>query len=372
MVYIPSPGDLWEIFKIVKEGIEKIKNAPAVVASVEKRMDDLKAQLDRLKEHFVDKKGQIVKSLNKPAADQLRRILTELYQDIDGVGKIIGVWNDKTGPFGTTFRFEIVAQAAFALGKNPERLEKLEKEIEYHRSELSTWITLTILETINQKKPDPKPLQNKSAPAGDVSIIFLDKENIGRSKIAEAYAKLVQDWTIKSKGHWRIKDSQSAGFNVSHCNECLEQLKTIGGRMWPGDAAPHPMALSALFDNALFKSDFKDKLWDTMAKSRSHGIRNTIFKDHDYIIVFTPAMKKALEALKETLVKQYGPSAAPPNKAKVIILGQYGNVKTNYIVQPSDTKDPQKDRRAWNQLVGTIKVAFKNFLKFELDWAQPR
>lgn len=253
------------------------------------------------------------------------------------------------------------------MGKNPDKLEALEKEIAYNRNELSEWLTMTIAEKVTQIVVQPKASVN---PKKQVSVLILDKDNIGRSKILEAYLNLLQNWTVKSKGNWRIKTIHSAGLNLSFKSECSEQIKRLG-HVHTGNEPPMQVAMSALFDNNLFEGDHKTQLRQKIEQSRSRGITNTLFRDHDYIIVFTKLMVDNLVVLRQRLIRQYDTGAAPPEMGKVVLLGQFAGKETKFIGHPDPQGSYERDHQEWIRVTGLIKVSIKNFLKFQLDWKQP-
>ncbi|GAM82445.1 hypothetical protein ANO11243_004250 [Dothideomycetidae sp. 11243] len=360
-----SPGELWELYKTTKELIEKIKDAPEHIEHMKKRLRDLESQLNRLKENFLTPDGKIVPDLKRSARDDLLRILTDLYSDIDGVNKILAEWDNRKGPLGTTLP-AFAPKLFFALGKNPERLDNLEKEIAYHRAELNLWLTTTIAEKLSPA-PTPPPVKHEKRKP---TILFLDKDNIGRSKVAEAYVRLLQDRTWRSTGHRPLHAVHSAGLHVARRSEVVDLIQPMG-EIYHTTRLPSLTALAALFDNKFYDGPYKDGLWKEMQVSMARGVPASLFRDYEYILVFSGYMQKNLVELRTKLVERHGKGIAPERKGRVVLLGEYAHVRTEVIPHVERWGDETAYRTAWNSTVGVIKGAVKGWLKAELGWKQP-
>lgn len=284
------------------------------------------------------------------------------------------------------FRFKLAAQAYFALGSSSDKLEALSNSIEEHRRDLRDLLQVMMGFGINQllvggqgpaivRQPSPSP--SPEAARTDFRIIFVDPYNVARSVVAEAYTSLLREWTLRTGGIWPVKTTHAAGFFTRSRSEIVD---TISGMkylypsyqlaMKEGKASPQPTALAALFDNKLFNYPYKQDIKKEIESRRSRGITKTIFKNYDYILVFTDREEDNLIRLRKLLISSNGKDAVTANrKGKVMHLGRYltSDGARREIVAPKN----DGDREQWNAKVAQIKTSIKAFLKGELDWKQP-
>lgn len=221
------------------------------------------------------------------------------------------------------------------------------------------------------KKPLPSPLRN------DYRIIFVDPYNVGRSRVAEAYMQLIREWTIRSKGTWHVKDVHSAGLMVKSQSDCVEVLQKLQPPLkqhfLPGGEKPTWTGMASLFDNSFFNYPYKKNVRDKALVAKSRGIRQNIFSEYDWILVFTGRESENLLRLKKALIDKNGKGAAPKGKGRVLHLGGYLGRKgeSREIVNASKNKDGTESRENWNKTTASIKMAIRWFLRRELDWVQP-
>lgn len=284
------------------------------------------------------------------------------------------------------FRFKLAAQAYFALGSSSDKLEALSNSIDEHRRDLGEHLQLMMGFGIHQllvggqgpaivRQPSPSP--SPEAARTDFRIIFVDPYNVARSVVAEAYTSLLREWTLRTGGIWPVKTTHAAGFFTSSRSEVVD---TISGMkyLYPsyklgikeGKASPQPTALAALFDNKLFNYPYKQDIKKEIESRRSRGITKNIFKNYDYILVFTDREEDNLIRLRKLLISSNGKDAVTANrKGKVMHLGRYltSDGARREIVAPKN----DGDREQWNAKVAQIKTSIKAFLKGELDWKQP-
>lgn len=65
-----------------------------------------------------------------------------------------------------------------------------------------------------------------------------------------------------------------------------------------------------------------------------------------------------------------GEAFVPEGKGKIVILGEYRDKNSFEIPGPKLVGGVAK-REDWNKCTSKIKLAFKGWLKEELDWIQP-
>lgn len=382
-------GTVMQVVEIVGKVIEiykKIQDAPEQIRRIGRRMTRLNTILISLESLLrTDVKNSLAR-LGPGLTRQLRNVISDIRKEGEEVQSLFDKWDKNIGPWGLQFRFKVATQAYFALGSSSEKLQALSDDIEEHREHLMDLLNVMMGTGINQllvvgqspapiRQPSPSP--SPELPRTDFRIIFVDPYNVARSIVAEGYAQLLRQWTIRTGGQWRVMTIHSAGFFVRMRSEVAD---TINGMevLYPtykldlkdGNSPPLPTPRDALFDNKLFNYPYKQVVKKAIEARRSLGITKTIFKTYDYILVFTDREEDNLIRLRKLLIDKHGRDAATARrKGKVIHLGRYlttdGGRKE--IVAPTN----DGDREQWNAKVGQIKIAIKAFLKGELGWKQP-
>lgn len=167
----------------------------------------------------------------------------------------------------------------FPFGRNPKSLRTLMGDLQRHENALyrELWSVNLISDHgvpgAAASKPSAAPPAPTSSPKpvkGDYGIILVGPQNLGRSKVAEAYVKLLREWTVTKSGKFPVKYAHSAGMNLKNrfdCTEILEKLKppiTLSAGNW----TPAEVALESLFDNKYMNIPGKDTVKEKIAKVR--------------------------------------------------------------------------------------------------------
>lgn len=277
----------------------------------------------------------------------------------------------------------------FSLGSSGKELEKLITTIDRLATDLERQFSLN--DIINKKQGQVvvhQPFYG-AAKQRNVKIMFVDPGNTGklfspvseassalptpgRSVVAHAYAQLVAEWTRRTNNPWFITNIHSAGLYIRKPNGLTKQQDTLSFPNFDAGRRPSKVALDSLFDNRLFNYDYKQTIKDRIAARSSHGLPNNMFKDFDYIFVFTFQNSLELQRLKK-LAKQapnLGEAFVPEGKCRIVMLGEYRDKNSCEIFGPKMVGGVAK-RDDWNKCTSKIKLAFKGWLKEELDWVQP-
>lgn len=300
-------------------------------------------------------------SLTRDAPNQisnLRITLKEIHSAAREVLAIFKVWEDNNN---------FIARAGWAwFGSNPERLHMLSERIQGLRTYLRDWIQLVnsqILVNIHalvghQRSRAPPPDRSKS-------VIFLDNFDDGRAVVAQCYARLLQQWTERTGGRWPMSLLHSAGVRVDGQGNVAAAQKSLKMHTTSPGGPPLNAALDALFDNNLIPYRYKHEIWN---KAKTHAARSLRddYSKYDYIIVFDDYIKRGYDQVAGYLEQNH---QAKPSKGKLVQLADFHpNPKVRGIskgLQDGNVRD------RWNKTVSQIKMAFKIFLKDELDWQQP-
>ncbi|KAI3390382.1 hypothetical protein diail_9877, partial [Diaporthe ilicicola] len=382
-------GTLLQVVEVVGKVIEvyrKIQDAPEQIQRIGKRIGRLNTILVQLESLLRTDEERSLARLGPAMTHELLTVIKDIRNDSEEIQVLFVKWDRDIGPWGMQFRFKIAAQAYFALGSSSDRLDTLSNGIEEHRQDLRDLLQVMTGLGINQllvgapgpeigSQPSPSP--EPEAPRTDFRIIFVDPYNVARGVVAEAYTKLLREWTVRAGGDWRVKVAHSAGFFVRSRSEVVD---TINGLKFShpsyqlnianGNAPPQPTPLAALFDNKLFDYPYKNDIMKEVESKRSRGISKTIFRAYDYILVFTDRDEDNMVRLRKTLVNSQGKGTVTAKpRGRVMHLGRYltpDGMRKEIVTPKNDV-----DREQWNAKVAQIKTAVKAFLKKELDWKQP-
>ena len=380
-----SPISLGDAVSIVEKAVElynKIQDAPKQIEDVGTRMKRLKSYLANLDE--------LLKSTSKFGLGAKRPGLITEIGDIASdckanalkVKALLDRWDSKTGPRGLDLRFEWFARTLFALGSSPQKLNELTSSVDRNVNDIGHFILL--LNAFGQD--EQLQLQNEAATQSVVAepivqhrkglgVIFIDPMNTGRSKVAEGYAKLVREWTNTGRPNkFDIKFVNSAGLKITSQSNCINLVsEKLNIRMDEGGKTPDELPMASLFDNNLFLYPFKATVKERMLASKSRGVTSSLFSGYDYIFVFDRRYQNLLEQLKEAFVSKYGPASVPQDKGAIVMLGDYGKRQGFDVTNPRfhGRGEAEKNRDEWNRTTSLIKVAFKTWLRKELQWTEP-
>ncbi|KAL8801486.1 MAG: hypothetical protein Q9223_007011 [Gallowayella weberi] len=130
-----------------------------------------------------------------------------------------------------------------------------------------------------------------------VSVLFVCLGNICRSPMAEGVFRSM------TKADARVGTTDSAGTGAYH-----------------EGSPPDPRTMSVLEENGEMDYDHS-----------ARRVRNTDFKDFDYVLAMDHDNLQDLSRLQKRIVKNGGPDAAP---AKVMLFGDFGGRQGEEVVDP--------------------------------------
>ncbi|KAK3684615.1 hypothetical protein LTR37_020115 [Vermiconidia calcicola] len=361
-----SPISIGDAIQLVQGAValyKKIKNAPEEIATIGKRLEDLGFYLWTLQDLLNDRRRHSLANLRPEVTKRLQRIISDIRVDTEDVTTILDIWNS-AGKIERVF---------FSMGRNPRKLENLSSSIDDRKKNVSDMLQILGLFGIQSLASDPASLTPHATP--EAGVIFVDPHNLGRSKIAEGYIKLLGEWTVRTGGTWRIKFAHSAGMRVRNRSDCSGMLTAIKPPVpiSDGNRTPNGTAMASLFDNKYFDYPYKSGIKRYMEQSRSRGITTNIFKTYDYILVFTGREYENLLRFQQALIAANGPDMAPRGKGRILHLGAYlsNHGKPVEITDAPKAKDGTDSRANWNVKTSQIKLVVKVFMKNELAWVQP-
>lgn len=380
-------GTIMTVIGVVNAAVDvckKIQDCPEQMQVIGESMARLSLRLTRVKT-FVQKQ-QIDQDSSKDILDIINRIGS----DSERIETLFTKYKNDIGPFDLKFRFKTLTAAYYSLGSSAGELETLGKKIDKYLSELDSNMIVLIAMGVNVLVPagttagasglaEPPSLSSPIPilPRHDYNVVFVDPYNTARSIVAEGYLKLVQDWTVRTGGDWRIALAHSSGLFVRNRgahNAVIEGMQyrhpSYKLNMAEGGKHPEPTALAALFDNKMFDYPSKAGLKQQMEARFSRGIPKSIFKTYDFILVFTDREYDNLVRLRKTLVGRDGEDAVSGGgKGRVLHLGRY--LAVNGV--PKEILGPvgHGTRAQWNVKCSEIKTAVKGFLAKEMGWKQP-
>jgi hypothetical protein len=374
-----SPISPMEAIEIIEKAIalyKKVKDTPEQINKIARRMERLDLYLHELADLLDRKKNPGgLASLRPTSAAQLEAIIKDVKADGQEVYTILRKWDENIGPKGLAFKFDWFAHLVFALGSSPDKLDTLAENIEQHLNDVNKFIVLLIAFAHNQQpnnkqwiRAPPSPDRRRSPSPGprEKNIVFVDGYNVGRSKVAEAYCRLLTQWTRKAGGEWKLNKTHSAGILPQTKSAYATELVALGTKMIHGGRQPTQVAMDSLFDNKWFEYPYKNVIKEQVSHSKSRGLAPRLFSVYDYIVVFTKGHEVKMIKLREMITEKHGNSARPKGKGKIVLLGDYLTGKPG-----SEIFEPNETRENWNRSTSVIKGSIKSFLKKELKWVQP-
>jgi hypothetical protein len=384
-----SPISPMEVIDIINKAItiyKKIKDQPAEIEKIGKRMPRLRDYLEELNELIDTKKHPSgLASLRPTQTKRLGELMKDVKEDVRQVYSLLSKWEKNEGPAGLVWRFDWVAHVVYTLGSSPDKLEALHDSIELHLNDINRFVVLLSAfahsaalksgvaspgrtESKNPKparKPSPSPSPLPVIKKKNYNICFVDGFNIGRSRVSEAYLKLVREWTTRTGGNCPVRDIHSVGMNVKRADGCEKELQELKIKMVDVGKTLNYVAMDSLFDNKLFEYPYKNAVRTAVQRRTTTGISRDLFSKYDFIIVFTLAQQVKLFKLRDSLIK-IDQSYRPHGKGKIVLLGDYFKPGTEIF-----EAQPETDRQKWNRVTSGLKLACKLFLTKELGWKQP-
>lgn len=372
-------GTILNVIEVVKSAVavyKKIQDCPEDMQFIGERMERLSSKLTAVKDFLQ------TQQISKDRTGDMLKIVNHINNDSRKVQVFFKKWKNNLGPFDLQFRSKHIAQVYFALGSSTSELKDLGAKIEKHNSELHDELQFLSVIGINQLQvlvgpthgglhvSQPPSSSLPGPPRLDCNVVFVDPYNKARGIVAEAYLKLVREWTVRTGGDWHIKLVHSSGFFVRHHGAHVDLIESVSYRhpsyklkVVEGGTAPEMTALAALFDNKLFDYPYKAGIKQHIEARQSRGISKNMFQLYDYILVFTNREHDNLVRLRQALVAHEGKAAVTAEgKGRIIHLGSGGEIL--------DPKSPG-NRAQWNAKCGEIKTAIKGFLAKEMEWKQP-
>ncbi|KAF2672061.1 hypothetical protein BT63DRAFT_186926 [Microthyrium microscopicum] len=392
-----SPGEVIALIKKAIDLYKEVKDYTEQIEKIGKRMPRLRDYLEELQELLDTRKNPGgIASLRATQVRRLNDLIGAVKDDAKDVYDLLRRWKENQGPGGVIFRFDWVAHLVYVLGSSPDKLQALGESIEAHLIDINRFVVLLSAFAHNAamqqkaaqskapgkkkekkvgKSPSPAPLTVPAIPAArspspspvvmsNCTITFVDGDNVGRSRIAEGYMKLLGESTLRKKLTWRIASINSHGWAVSNTAGPQKELAQLNLALKPGAETPNFVAMDSLFDNKLLDFPFKHQVRTSISQRKARGLPKDLFTTNDFIIVFTLAQQINLIRLRELLVNFR--SSSSDKKGRIVLLGDY--VKRGSQIYEAK---PFTDRTKWNKVTGKIKPAVKAFLKKEMDWTPP-
>ncbi len=256
-----------EAVQVVQQAIslyKKIRHAPEEIATIGRRMEDLDFYLAELKLLLDDKRRHSLANLRPQQTQRLQSIVGDIRTDAEDVAEILEIWN----------RAGSLARVFFPIGRNPRKLEGLTSSVEQRKQDLRDILQLMGLFATGPLLANPQasalPLRPRSPAGMDYGVTFIDPHNMGRSRVAEGYIKLVREWTIRTGGIWRIKFAHSAGMRVRDKSDCVDILQSTNFKrpvgVSDGNRVPNETSMASLFDNESFDYPAKAGIEDFITK----------------------------------------------------------------------------------------------------------
>ncbi|KAI1265991.1 hypothetical protein F5Y18DRAFT_384195 [Xylariaceae sp. FL1019] len=373
-----SLGDVLAIVQGAVELYKKIRDAPEDLRRLGEEMKDLKCWLQGVEEMMGKQANSELSKLSPKLTAQARANIKNLKKSTEPIKELFRRYEASQGSLGPW-----LSDIYFAMGHSRAELEAMGKAVDSAREKLLSQLQLIGMLGINALLTTAGPNQSPTLYAtrdqsqNAVGMIFVDPHNLGRSRVAEGYTKLLREWTERTGGRWPVKFAHSAGFFVENRSDLIGVLSTLDLR-WPeshnfsqGNKPPVEVPMSALFDSKFFNYPYKAQVRSAMMAQMSRGITKNIFKV-DYVLVFTRREYKNLALLRKTLLSLYGTTVVPEGKGMIVNLGHYlGQGKKREILDAKKEEHNNFSRENWLVTISDIKMAIKAFLKQELDWIQP-
>lgn len=349
---------------------KRIIDAPKEILAIIKSLENLETYMVELKD-LVESSATELKESTKT---RLEQILRDIEVDVKDTEKILRAWEVKEGPRGIKLRLEPVHRAIWPFGSNPKRMKEIQANIERQQRKVALYIPFILRTMLKAKAHDIKVLVPK--PSVDIPArrnyktqynnIFVDPYNEGRSVIAQAYTRLLRDWTIRTNGHWPLNWNQSAGHLVKMQSETVTIQERIGMKMVNGGEKALATPTACLFERSLFQGSYKDELWENTLEHASRGLKKNVFTDYDFILVFNKEHAEQFEAPREAFAAE---DMVKAGMGKLKLLGAYGYTGTAEIWNPwTRNGKVSQARAAWDPVVWNIQTSVEAFLETECGW----
>lgn len=375
---------------VIENGIKlwkEIKGAQDEVDQMGMQLEETTIHILKAQKLVPKNEENILRDTNESLYLSIQLTMTAIKNDCSKAEIILAGWQN-VGRLLPGIKWSnqwISAFSGLVKGRSGD-LRDLRDKLDKHQSALSRWIvmmslagTKEIMQQLRDRKsklqanPAP-PKKNPPSPSpspGRVSVIFVDSHNLGRSVLAQSYLFLAEQWTTRTKNYWPLDRWESAGIRVRSRSAFAEQLSEMDKSipLVNGGIAPYALALNALFDEPYFNYQYKPPIRERALKRRSRGLPPDLFSGFDYVLVFSREQRDVLEALREHLATKPWTDKKANSRAKIELLGTYGNHAKAEILAPSFS-DEERDKK-WKGIVGNVKTSIKSFLTRQCGWQTP-
>lgn len=378
---------LWVIENGIKLWME-IKGAQEEVDLMGRQLEEITGYIRNAQKLVPRHEEAMLRVASEDLYLQVQRTMTAIKSDSTRAESILASWQDIAHwlPGAKWSNQWISAFSALVKGRAGE-LRELRESLVKHQSALNGWILLmnyattkAIMQQLRDQKfsklqPSPGPPKKKSPSPSPKpkrkSVIFVDSYNSGRSVLAQSYLFLVEQWTTRTRNYWPLERWESAGINVQSRAAFVEQLQEIRKpfHLVNGGTPAFAVALNALFDQPFFNYKYKPPIRERALQRKSRGLPVDLFSGYDYILVFTREQRDVLEALREHLAAKPWIDKKANSRAKIELLGTYGNHNKAEIAAPKDS-DEERDKK-WGKIAGNVKTCIKAFLTQQCGWSTP-
>ncbi|KAJ3480927.1 hypothetical protein NLG97_g7948 [Lecanicillium saksenae] len=380
-----SPDMIFQTVDLVKKAVEiyrRVAGLPSQMNELGRRLEQLRILLGYLAGFIKTKPKTVYNELLDGQKGELQGIVRSIRANIDSAYDLFDRYEKGiiSRRHDIQLRVKWAAQIWFSLADNtPEKIGALIESIDCDCMFLNHYFALMNAQCIERLiNVDRQRIHNMSLPPSkDYTMIFIDPYNQGRSVVAAAWVYTLMAFTLQARDPWRIKHCHAAGLFVkgrSDCVDIIESLdytkKSFQKPFKNGGVAPDRIPCTALFSSAPYDHPDKRLLEDKIATWRSRGVRTSIFRDYDYIIVFMNRDHDNMIKLRNALVKQQGQAAAPPGKGKLLMLGAYLSPPSE-IPDAAKNKDGSNNRDNWDKTAAQLKTAIEGFLTEEFQWMAP-
>jgi hypothetical protein len=374
-----SPISPMEAIDIIERAIalyKKVKDTPEQINKIGRRMERLNNYLHELQELLDTKKNPgglaSLRPINKV---QLESIIKDIKADGQQVYELLKRWEKNIGPLGLQWRFDWFGHMVYGLGSSPDKLDALADNIDKHLNDIDHFILLLISFAQNKqlvqrvpRAPSPSPARYPVPVPGQYNLLFVDGYNVGRSKVAEAYTRILLEWSkhIPNAKMLKVNMVDSAGIVIQNKAAYAQELIDLKTTLARGGNNPTTHALDSLFKNYTFQAPYKTAIEKQAYSSNARGLPANLFSTYDFIISFTKGHELKLIKLRELLVEKLGNSARPRGKGKIVLVADYVSGK-----EGTDLFEPEDTRDKWNRTTSFLKGCVRAFLKQELGWIEP-
>lgn len=252
-----SIGDAIAVVEMAVALYQRIHDQPEEIQRIGEQMQGLSSYLADVDRLISDGSRQYLANLQ--SRQRFRAVADNIKRDCEDVLEILETW-ERTGRLLRVF---------FSIGRNPTRLSNLMANIDRNKWELHQILQLQQSLT---STPIPAVANIGAAKSRqDYGIVFVDPSNVGRSKVAEGYMRLLQQWTTRTNGTWPVKFAHSAGMGTRGRSDSIDILLSLDVAVPFNDGykAPNEIAMASLFDNKFFNYPYKGDVKNYILQVRS-------------------------------------------------------------------------------------------------------